>query len=291
MGHIKRDCPRLLSGAPQQRTRSMVPAPKFPPPTQPARSGAHAVRGRPKGGGRPGGGQARFYDIPARTDVVASDVVITGIVLVCHKYASTLFEPGSTYSYVFSYFTHYLDIPRESLVSPVHVSTPVGDTIIVDRVYRLCVVTIGGLEIRVDLVLLSVVDFDVILGMDWLSPCHAMLDCHAKTVILAVPSFPRVEWRGSPDYVRTRVISYLKAQRMVGKGYLSYLAFVRDVGVDSFTINSISVVRDFSNVFPADLSGMLPDKDIDFGIDLVPGTQLISIPSYRMAPAELKELK
>ena len=57
-------------------------------------------------------------------------------------------------------------MPHESLFSHVHVSIPVGDSIIVDRVYRSCVVTIGGLETRVDLLLHSMVDFDVILGMD-----------------------------------------------------------------------------------------------------------------------------
>ena len=44
-------------------------------------------------------------------------------------------------------------------------------------------------------------------------------------------------------------------------------------------------------MFPADLSGMPPDRDIDFCIDLEPGTRPISIPPYRMAPAELRELK
>ncbi|XP_070028865.1 uncharacterized protein [Nicotiana sylvestris] len=181
----------------------------------------------------------------------------------------------------------YLDMPSESFVSSVHVSMSVGDTIIVDRIYRSYVVTIGGLEIIVDLLLLSMVDFDVILGMDWLSPYHAILDCHAKTVMLAKPGSPRIEWRGSLDYVPSRVISYLKAWRMVGKGFLSYLDFGRDVGADSPTINSVSVVQDFLNVFPTDLSGMPPDRDID----LVSGTQPIYIPPHCMEPTELKELK
>ncbi|XP_070039937.1 uncharacterized protein [Nicotiana tomentosiformis] len=135
------------------------------------------------------------------------------------------------------------------------------------------------------------VKLDVILGMDWLSPCHAILDCHAKTVTLAMTRFPRINWRGYLDYVPSRVISYLKAQQMIGKGCLSYLAFVRDVGADTPFIDSVPVVRHFSDVFPANLSSMLPDRDIDFGIDLVPGTQPIYTPPYRMAPAELKELK
>ncbi|XP_070004887.1 uncharacterized protein [Nicotiana sylvestris] len=151
--------------------------------------------------------------------------------------------------------------------------------------------TIRGLETRVDPLLLSMVDFDVILGMDWLSPCHTVLDCHAKTMTLVMPGLTQIEWRGSLDYVPSKVISYLKTQRMVGKGCLSYLAFVTDDNAETPTIDSIPVVRDFLDVFLAKLSGMPPDWDIDFGIDLVPGTHPTSIPPYCMAPAELKKLK
>ncbi|XP_070019806.1 uncharacterized protein [Nicotiana sylvestris] len=160
-----------------------------------------------------------------------------------------------------------------------------------DHVYRLCVVTIGGLDMRLDFLRLSMVDFDLILGMDWLSSCHAILDCHAKTVTLAMPSLPRIKWRGSLDYAPSRVISYLKAQWMVGKGILAYLAFLGDVGADTPPTKFVSVVKDFPVVFRADLPGMPPNRDIDFGIDLVPSTRTISIPSYCMAPAEYKELK
>ncbi|XP_070048540.1 uncharacterized protein [Nicotiana tomentosiformis] len=66
---------------------------------------------------------------------------------------------------------------------------------------------------------------------------------------------------------------------------------VEDVGVDTPSIDFVPLLRDFPNVFPADLPGMPPDRDIDFGIDLVPCTQPIYIPPYRMAPVELKQLK
>ncbi|XP_070036079.1 uncharacterized protein [Nicotiana tomentosiformis] len=190
-GHFKRDCPRLLSGAPQQSSRPKTPAPTVTPPAQPARGGTQPVGGRPRRGGRSGGGQDRFYAIPSRPDIVASDAVITCIISVYHRDVSVLFDPSTTYSYVSSYFAHHLDMPHESLVSPVRVSTPIGDTM--DRVYQLCVVTIGGLETRVDLLLLSMVDFDVILVMYWLSPSHAILDYHAKTVTLVMSGFSKVE--------------------------------------------------------------------------------------------------
>ncbi|XP_070041228.1 uncharacterized protein [Nicotiana tomentosiformis] len=213
----------------------MTSVPVTSPPSHPARGGIQVVRGRPKGGGRLGGGQTQCYAFPARPEAVASDDVITSIISVCRRDASILFDPGSTYSYVSSYFAYYLDILRDSLVMHVHVSTLVGDFIGVDFVYQSCVETIGGLENRVDLSLLSMVDFDVILGMDWLPPCNVILDFHTKTVTSVMLGLPRVEWR--------------------------------------------------------DLQGMPPDRGIDFGIDLVSGTQPIFIPLYYMALEKWKELK
>ncbi|XP_070023152.1 uncharacterized protein [Nicotiana sylvestris] len=124
-----------------------------------------------------------------------------------------------------------------------------------------CLVALSGFESRADLLLLSIVYFDIILGMDWLLPHYTIIDCHAKIVMLAMPGVPRVEWR----------------------------AYVRDVSVDTPLVDSIPVVRDFPDVFPADLLGMPPDRDIDFGIYMLPGTQPISIPPYHMAPPELHD--
>ncbi|XP_070032786.1 uncharacterized protein [Nicotiana tomentosiformis] len=76
-----------------------------------------------------------------------------------------------------------------------------------DRVYRSCVVTIRSLDTCVDIRLLDMVDFYVILGMDWLSPYHAILDCHAKTMTLALPGLPRLEWKGTPGHYTSMVIS------------------------------------------------------------------------------------
>ncbi|XP_070010704.1 uncharacterized protein [Nicotiana sylvestris] len=130
---------------------------------------------------------------------------------------------------------------RDSLSSPVYVSTPVGDSIVVDRFYRSCLVTIRGFETRANLLFLNMVDFDIILGMDWLSPHYATLDCHAKTVTLAMPGIPRVEWSGTLYHTLSRVISFLKAQRMVEKGCVAYLAYVRDVSIDTPSVDSVPI--------------------------------------------------
>ncbi|XP_070046426.1 uncharacterized protein [Nicotiana tomentosiformis] len=142
--------------------------------------------------------------------------------------ASVLFDLGSTYSYVSSYFASYMVVSCDSLSASVCVSTPVGGSVVVDHIYLSCVVIIGSLETSVDLILLDMVDFDVIFGMDWLSLYHAILDCHAKTVILAIPGLTRLEWKGTLGHSTSRVISNMNAQRMVEKGCLAYLAYIRD---------------------------------------------------------------
>ncbi|XP_070032470.1 uncharacterized protein [Nicotiana tomentosiformis] len=203
-----RDCPRLRRGAPPKTTQTphiphgsqtsqvVVTTLVAAPHAQPARGGGQAGRGHPRGGG-----QARCYAFPGRTEAVASDAVITGIVRVCRRDAPVLFDPGSTNSYVSSYFALYFRISHDSLSSPVYMYMLVGDSIVVDCMHQSCLVVIGGFETIVDLLFLSMADFDVILGVDWLSPYHDILDCHAKTVTLAMSGLSRLEWRGTLDFV------------------------------------------------------------------------------------------
>ncbi|XP_070028574.1 uncharacterized protein [Nicotiana sylvestris] len=275
----------------------MILAPATPSP----RCGGKTGRGRPRGRGQArrgqpattqlGGGQlagapSRFYVLQARPSALASDAVIASMISICGRDDSVLFDPGSTYSYVSSMFIHFLAIAPEPLGTPVHVSTPVGDSVVVDRIYRSCVVILCGFETRSDLLLLDMIDFKIILGMDWLSPYHTVPDFHAKTVTLAMPGFPRLEWKGSTVDTSSRVVSFLKARYMVKKGCLAYLANVWDTTVGSPTIDSVPVVQEFADVFPSDLPGMPPDRDINFCIDLALGTQTVSITPYRMAPKE-----
>ncbi|XP_070050063.1 uncharacterized protein [Nicotiana tomentosiformis] len=139
--HIARFCPRALGSSQQQGSRAMIPAPAVSSPAQPARGrgqivrgGCHPFRGLPRDVVQSGEAQPRFYAFPTRPEAESSDVVIKCIVSICHRYASVLFDPGSTYSYVSSYFASYLVVPRDSLSASVSVSIPVGDSIMVDHV-------------------------------------------------------------------------------------------------------------------------------------------------------------
>ena len=178
--------------------------------------------------------------------------------------ASVLFDPGSTFSYVSSSFTTGLDLHYDLLEMPIRVSTPMGESVIVEKVYRSCLVTFVGNNTYVDLIILEMVDFDVILGMTWLSPNFSILDCNTKTMTLAKPGTDPLVWEG--DYTSTPVciISFLCAKRMVSKGCLAFLAHLRDDTTQVPSMESVSIVREFLDVSPADLPGMPPDRDIDF---------------------------
>ena len=137
-----------------------------------------------------------------------------------------------------------------------------------------------GSNTYVDLVILEMDDFDVILGMTWLSPQFAILDCNSKMVTLAKPGADPLVWEGDYTFNLVRIISFLRAKKMVSKGCLAFLAHLKDDTTQVPSIESVSVVCEFLDVFPADLPGMPPDRDIDFCIDLEPGTLPISIPPY-----------
>ena len=88
-----------------------------------------------------------------------------------------------------------------------------------------------------------------------------------------------------------KFISYLRARKLISKGCIYHLVRVKDDSVESPSLESVPIVNEFPKVFSDDLPGVPPDREIDFGIDVLPDTQSISIPPYRMTPAELKELK
>jgi len=88
-----------------------------------------------------------------------------------------------------------------------------------------------------------------------------------------------------------RFISYLKATKMINKGCIYHLVWVTGTDDEAPTLESMPVLNEFLEVYPDELPGILQDREIDLGIDVMPDTHPISIPPNMMAPAELKELK
>jgi hypothetical protein len=115
---------------------------------------------------------------------------------------------------------------------------------------------------------------DVILGMDWLSKHKVLIDCTKKSVKLTIPDGKELEFVAESIVIAKSVANRAKVNQM-----------------DSSQGPVVPVVSKFSDVFPEELPGMPPDRDIEFMIDLMTGTAPIYKSPYRMVTLELAELK
>ncbi|PHT31182.1 hypothetical protein CQW23_27519 [Capsicum baccatum] len=201
-----------------------------------------------------GSGRNRLYSLTNRQEAEASPDVVTGTLQKNFRDVYVLLDPRSTLSYVTPYVTIGFGFELEVIEEPFTVSNPVSDSIVAKRVYRNCVVFILSRDSVADLIELDMVDFDAILGMDWLHSCYAILDCKSRKVTFYFSNETPIVWAGSSVEPRGHFISYLRAQKLISKG-------------------------------------IPPDREIDFGINVFSDTRVISIPPYRMAPVELKEVK
>ncbi|KAD3640075.1 hypothetical protein E3N88_29298 [Mikania micrantha] len=134
-------------------------------------------------------------------------------------------------------------------------------------------------------------DFDMILGMDWLSKHRVTIDCQTRRVLFGDPMNPLFVYQGTQPRKPLKIISALKAQKFLSHGCAGFLASVKVDSENELSISDHPVVCEFPDVFPEKLPGVPPDREVEFTIDLVPGAEPISKAPYRMAPTELKELK
>ena len=234
--------------------------------------------------------QVRVY-VVTQQDADAALEVVTGIISILDHDAYTLVDPGATHSFASKPFLDHFQIETQPLEGLMRVSLPAGDPLFSDRVVRDSRVLIEGQEFPTDLVALDMRDFDVVLGMDWLSLHRATLDCYKKELKFHRPEKLEVKFKGIRRELSSNMISSMATQRMLGKGCQGYLAYVVETGKEGTLVDEILVVREFPYVFPDDIAGLPPDKEVEFTIAFIPGTEPISIPPYRMAPAELRELK
>ena len=230
--------------------------------------------------------QARVFTV-TRQEADASPDVITGMILVYDHDADALVDLGATHSFILIPFTERHQIEFQLIDGCMVVSVPNGDIMISERIVPGSRLVIQNKDFPADLIVLGIHDFDIVLGMDWLSKHRATLDCYKKEVRLVWPEELGVIFRGIKREIAPSLINAMTTAKMLRKGCQGYLAFVVDRRQEGTRLEDISIVKEF----PDDISGLPLDRAIEFVIELIPGTESISIPPYRMAPAELKELK
>ncbi|KAL0537464.1 hypothetical protein IC582_026442 [Cucumis melo] len=185
----------------------------------------------------------------------------------------------------------HVGLEVEALGSVLSVSTPSGEVLLSKEQIKACRLEIANHMLDVTLLVLDMQDFDVILGMDWLSANHANIDCFGKEVVFNPPSGASFKFRGVGMVCIPKVISAMKASKLLSQGTWGILASVVDIREPEVSLSSEPVVREYPDVFPDELPGLPPPREVDFAIELEPGTAPISRAPYRMAPVELKELK
>ena len=143
-------------------------------------------------------------------------------------------------------------------MKPFEVSMPIAESIIAKRVYRNCIITVSDSDTLADLFEKYMVDFNVIIDMEWISSCYAKVDCRIKLVNYQFPKEAVLEWKGNIGAKRGKFISYLKATKMISKEFICHLVRVKNVDTEPPTLQSIPVVNEFPYVFPEDLPGLPP---------------------------------
>ena len=139
-----------------------------------------------------------------------------------------------------------------------------------------------------DLVELPIHDFDVILCMEWIHSCYACMDYRIRVVRFCFPNEKELVLEGYNSSCPNPLISNIKANKMMFKRIFCHLVSVYDLDHDIPSIDSVPVIKEFLDLFPEDLPGVPPFREIDFGIDLEPDTKPISIPPYIMAQKNSK---
>jgi hypothetical protein len=184
-----------------------------------------------------------------------------------------LFDSRASHSFISAAYIGKHNLPLALLKCQMIVSSPGGDM----PARQLCPkvnLKIRGVDFVANLIVLESKGIDIILGMDWLSKHKVPIDCAKKSVKLTTPHGKELE------FVAELVVT---AKGVANRAKVNQL--------DASQGSEVPVVSEFLDVFPEELPGMPLDRDIEFVIELMPGTALIYKSPYRMATPELVKLK
>ncbi|GJQ91501.1 putative reverse transcriptase domain-containing protein [Tanacetum coccineum] len=213
------------------------------------------------------GNQAGNDRAPAKVYVVGNaganpDNVVAGTFLLNNRYAYILFDTGADRSFVSTAFSSQIDITPSTLDHYYDVELADRRIIGLNTILKGCTLNFLNHQFNVNLMPVELGSFDAIIGMDWLAKYQAVIVCAEKIV--------RIPWRN-----KTLIIH--------GDGK------VEDKS-EKKRLEDVPIVQDFPKVFPEDLSGLPPTRQVEFQIDLVPGAAPVARAPYRLAPSEMKEL-
>jgi hypothetical protein len=185
-----------------------------------------------------------------------------------HHTAIILFDSGATHSFISTRFGTKIGLDFYP-TNGTDMITTLGGRIASNQICRGVLIQLGNTLIRTALISLNLEGMDILLGMDWMTRHRVSLDIFSRVVEI-----------DSLEYGHT--ILHLPQQE-----YISSCVYA----IEGIKLEDIPVVCEYPDVLPNELPGMPPDRDVEFVIELQPGTAPISKRPYRMPPNELAELK
>lgn len=237
LGHHARNCPRPIEGND-----------RLPPP--PPRVRAYAMT---------------QHEASTDPGTMAGMLSILGMPVL------VLFDTGATHSFISTMMYKKLGLKGVKIDDALVVSIPSGKIVIADTI---CMGLELGLEhkmMHADLYVLTMKDFDIILGMDWLGANHAIIKCHEKEVAFHIPGKSEYIFYGAKVGSTPQIISAMKTTKMLRKKTCeAFLVSLEQIKPQGITPEQVPIIREYQDVFPEDLPGLPPDQQVEVTIELAP---------------------
>eukprot|EP00253_Pinus_taeda_P013617 PITA_13617 len=206
---------------------------------------------------------------------------------------SILIDPGATLSYVSPKVVERCKLQSTKFKNPWLVQLAMGAKRRVGAKIKDCSFTIAGQPVMADLNVLPLGSYDILIGMDWLEKNWPLVDCKTKIIYFKDFLGNKKEMQGIKRPTQVRPITANQLAKCIRKGCQIYAVQVgyADSKDKTAILNNIPVIQEFTDVFPEEIPGLPPKRNIDFTIELVPGAAPVSRAPYRMSVPELTELK
>eukprot|EP00253_Pinus_taeda_P016801 PITA_16801 len=206
---------------------------------------------------------------------------------------AVLIDPGATLSYVSPKVVEHCKLSSERFKNPWLVQLATGAKRRVLAKINNCSFSIAGQPMTADLNVLPLGSYDILIGMDWLEKHWSLVNCKTKTIYYKDDLGQQQELQGIKHPVQIRPITASQLAKCLRKKcqiYAIQVGYANQKDKMS-ALGNIPVVQEFADVFPEEVPGLPPKRDIDFTIELIPGAAPVSRAPYRMSVPELTELK
>ncbi|XP_057734354.1 uncharacterized protein LOC130949725 [Arachis stenosperma] len=218
-------------------------------------------------------------------DAMQSDALIQGQCYVKNQFLTVLYNLGASHSFISLIVAREFRLDFSELNFHLIVHTPTSQNALTSLACMQVLFTIRNMTFIHDLICLPLYGLEVILGLDWLSKYHVFLDCYERTVVTLSNGLDIKPFLSHTLYLNSIRVTLDGSD---SEGYVLLAASSND---SELSLEQIRVVKEFPDVFLDDIPEFPPQREIEFSIEIVPGTGLISIAPYRMSPLELAELK